>query len=282
MKIAIIGNGTMGQGLVQSIAQHGFQVVMKGRSKESLDKAMGRLNASFDKLVAKGKMDRSAADGYLANIKASQDFADVADADLIIEALAEDMEIKKEQLRKLDGIAKPDAILATNTSSLSITELAGVTKRPDKVIGLHFFNPVPVMKLVEVISGRRTAQEVQDKAIAFCKDLGKTPVTVDEAPGFVVNRLLIPMINEAIGVYAEGIASVEEIDTAMKLGSNHPMGPLELGDFIGLDVCLAIMEVLYTEFSDSKYRPHPLLRKMVRAGQLGRKTGQGFYDYTRK
>ena len=272
----------MGQGLVQSIAQHGFQVVMKGRSKESLDKAMGRLNASFDKLVAKGKMDRSAADGYLANIKASQDFADVADADLIIEALAEDMEIKKEQLRKLDGIAKPDAILATNTSSLSITELAGVTKRPDKVIGLHFFNPVPVMKLVEVISGRRTAQEVQDKAIAFCKDLGKTPVTVDEAPGFVVNRLLIPMINEAIGVYAEGIASVEEIDTAMKLGSNHPMGPLELGDFIGLDVCLAIMEVLYTEFSDSKYRPHPLLRKMVRAGQLGRKTGQGFYDYTRK
>lgn len=282
MKIAIIGNGTMGQGLVQSIAQHGFQVVMKGRSKESLNKAMGRLNASFDKLVAKGKMDRSAADGYLANIKASQDFADVADADLIIEALAEDMEIKKEQLRKLDGIAKPDAILATNTSSLSITELAGVTKRPDKVIGLHFFNPVPVMKLVEVISGRRTAQEVQDKAIAFCKDLGKTPVTVDEAPGFVVNRLLIPMINEAIGVYAEGIASVEEIDTAMKLGSNHPMGPLELGDFIGLDVCLAIMEVLYTEFSDSKYRPHPLLRKMVRAGQLGRKTGQGFYDYTRK
>lgn len=282
MKIAIIGNGTMGQGLVQSIAQHGFQVVMKGRSKESLDKAMGRLNASFDKLVAKGKMDRSAADGYLANIKASQDFADVADADLIIEALAEDIEIKKEQLRKLDGIAKPDAILATNTSSLSITELAGVTKRPDKVIGLHFFNPVPVMKLVEVISGRRTAPEVQDKAIAFCKDLGKTPVTVDEAPGFVVNRLLIPMINEAIGVYAEGIASVEEIDTAMKLGSNHPMGPLELGDFIGLDVCLAIMEVLYTEFSDSKYRPHPLLRKMVRAGQLGRKTGQGFYDYTRK
>lgn len=282
MKIAIIGNGTMGQGLVQSIAQHGFQVVMKGRSKESLDKAMGRLNASFDKLVAKGKMDRSAADGYLANIKASQDFADVADADLIIEALAEDMEIKKEQLRKLDGIAKPDAILATNTSSLSITELASVTKRPDKVIGLHFFNPVPVMKLVEVISGRRTAPEVQDKAIAFCKDLGKTPVTVDEAPGFVVNRLLIPMINEAIGVYAEGIASVEEIDTAMKLGSNHPMGPLELGDFIGLDVCLAIMEVLYTEFSDSKYRPHPLLRKMVRAGQLGRKTGQGFYDYTRK
>lgn len=282
MKIAIIGNGTMGQGLVQSIAQHGFQVVMKGRSKESLDKAMGRLNASFDKLVAKGKMDRSAADGYLANIKASQDFADVADADLIIEALAEDMEIKKEQLRKLDGIAKPDAILATNTSSLSITELAGVTKRPDKVIGLHFFNPVPVMKLVEVISGRRTAPEVQDKAIAFCKDLGKTPVTVDEAPGFVVNRLLIPMINEAIGVYAEGIASVEEIDTAMKLGSNHPMGPLELGDFIGLDVCLAIIEVLYTEFSDSKYRPHPLLRKMVRAGQLGRKTGQGFYDYTRK
>lgn len=282
MKIAVIGNGTMGQGLVQCIAQHGFKVVMKGRRKESLDKAMMRLNSSFDKLVTKGKMDRTAVDGYLANIKASLDFADVADADLIIEALSEDMEIKKDQLRKLDGIVKEDAILATNTSSLSITELANETKRPEKVIGLHFFNPVPMMKLVEVISGRRTAQEVQDKAIAFCNELGKTPVTVDEAPGFVVNRLLIPMINEAVGVYAEGIASVEEIDTAMKLGANHPMGPLELGDFIGLDVCLAIMEVLYTEFSDSKYRPHPLLRKMVRAGQLGRKTGQGFYDYTRK
>lgn len=282
MKIAVIGNGTMGQGLVQCIAQHGFKVVMKGRRKESLDKAMMRLNSSFDKLVTKGKMDRTAADGYLANIKASLDFADVADADLIIEALSEDMETKKDQLRNLDGIVKEDAILATNTSSLSITELANETKRPEKVIGLHFFNPVPMMKLVEVISGRRTAQEVQDKAIAFCNELGKTPVTVDEAPGFVVNRLLIPMINEAVGVYAEGIASVEEIDTAMKLGANHPMGPLELGDFIGLDVCLAIMEVLYTEFSDSKYRPHPLLRKMVRAGQLGRKTGQGFYDYTRK
>ena len=282
MKIAVIGNGTMGQGLVQCIAQHGFKVVMKGRRKESLDKAMMRLNSSFDKLVTKGKMDRTAADGYLANIKASLDFAEVADADLIIEALSEDMETKKDQLRKLDGIVKEDAILATNTSSLSITELANETKRPEKVIGLHFFNPVPMMKLVEVISGRRTAQEVQDKAIAFCNELGKTPVTVDEAPGFVVNRLLIPMINEAVGVYAEGIASVEEIDTAMKLGANHPMGPLELGDFIGLDVCLAIMEVLYTEFSDSKYRPHPLLRKMVRAGQLGRKTGQGFYDYTRK
>lgn len=282
MKIAVIGNGTMGQGLVQCIAQHGFKVVMKGRRKESLDKAMMRLNSSFDKLVTKGKMDRTSADGYLANIKASLDFADVADADLIIEALSEDMETKKDQLRKLDGIVKEDAILATNTSSLSITELANETKRPEKVIGLHFFNPVPMMKLVEVISGRRTAQEVQDKAIAFCNELGKTPVTVDEAPGFVVNRLLIPMINEAVGVYAEGIASVEEIDTAMKLGANHPMGPLELGDFIGLDVCLAIMEVLYTEFSDSKYRPHPLLRKMVRAGQLGRKTGQGFYDYTRK
>lgn len=279
MKVYVIGTGTMGAGVVQAFAQANMPVVMKSRTQASLDKAVGKISKSLAKLVEKGKIEQAYMDATMANISTTVDYADFADADLVIEAASEDMNLKKEVFAELAKVCKPETIFATNTSSLSITEIAAITDRPAQFIGMHFFNPAPVMKLVEVIKGQMTSEDTSNKIFELATAIGKTPVMVEEAPGFVVNRILVPMINEAVGIYAEGIASVEDIDSAMKLGANHPMGPLALGDLIGLDVCLAIMEVLYNEFADSKYRPHPLLKKMVRAGLLGRKSGQGFYKY---
>ncbi|MDO4190658.1 MAG: 3-hydroxybutyryl-CoA dehydrogenase [Bacteroidales bacterium] len=278
MKICVIGTGTMGAGIVQAFAQAGMPVLMKSRSESSIEKALARIKKSLAKLVEKGKVTQEYMDATLANIATTTNYSDCADADLLIEAAVETMDMKKELFKQLDELCKPETILASNTSSLSITEIASSTNRPDKVIGMHFFNPAPVMKLVELIKGQKTSDEVCNTISELVKSIGKVPVMVNEAPGFVVNRILIPLVNEGIGIYADGVATAAEIDEAMKLGANHPMGPLALGDLIGLDVCLAIMEVLHAEFGD-KYRPHPLLRKMVRANLLGRKTGEGFYKY---
>ncbi|MDO5062885.1 MAG: 3-hydroxybutyryl-CoA dehydrogenase [Peptostreptococcaceae bacterium] len=279
MKVCVIGNGTMGAGIAQTFAQSGYPVVIKGRSEASVTKAIAGIEKGLSKLVEKGKIEESKKNETMSNITFSLDYEGCKDADLFIEAVAEDMETKKVTFAEVAKHCKPEAIFATNTSSLSITEIASVTDRPDHVIGMHFFNPVPMMKLVEVIKGKQTCEHVCNGIFELAKKVGKVPVIVDEAPGFVVNRILVPMINEAVGILADGVASAEDIDEAMKLGANHPMGPLALGDLIGLDVCLAIMEVLYNEFGDPKYRPHPLLRKMVRANQLGRKTKVGFYNY---
>ena len=279
MKVGIIGAGTMGAGIAQAFAQtEGFTVALCDINNEFAANGKNKIAKGFEKRIAKGKMEQAEADTILSRITTGTKEI-CADCDLIIEAAIENMEIKKQTFKELDEICKPEAIFATNTSSLSITEIGAGLKRP--MIGMHFFNPAPVMKLVEIIAGLNTPTEVVDKIKKISEDIGKVPVQVQEAPGFVVNRILIPMINEAVGIYAEGIASVEGIDSAMKLGANHPIGPLALGDLIGLDVCLAIMDVLYHETGDSKYRAHTLLRKMVRGKQLGQKTGKGFYDYTK-
>lgn len=278
LKIAVIGSGTMGSGIAQVLAPK-HKVVVRDILPEALEKAKDRIHKGYEKNVAKGRMTEAEMKVAIENLTTSDKIEDIKDCDLIIEAATENPKIKKAIFQELDEVCDEKTILASNTSSLSITDIGAATKRPEKVIGMHFFNPVPAMKLVEVISGYLTAEEVKSTIIELSKEIGKTPVEVAEAPGFVVNRILIPMINEGIGIFAEGVASAEDIDQAMKLGANHPMGPLELGDLIGLDVVLAIMDVLYDEFRDPKYRAHALLRKMVRAGQLGRKTGKGFYEY---
>ena len=278
-KIFVICAGTMGAGIVQAFSQKGYEVIVRDIKDEFVERGINGINKSLSKLVTKGKMTEEDKEAILERITGTTDLALAADCDLVIEAAVENMEIKKSIFSELDRICKESAILASNTSSLSITEVASATKRPDKVIGMHFFNPAPVMKLVEIIRGMATSKETFEAVKEISTAIGKEPVEVAEAPGFVVNRILIPMINEASFILQEGIASVEDIDTSMKYGANHPMGPLALGDLIGLDVCLAIMDVLYNETGDSKYRASSLLRKYVRAGYLGRKTGRGFYTY---
>ena len=280
-KIVVIGSGTMGLDIAQVFARNGYEVVVRDISDEILSRAQARLNKGLDKLVSKGKMDEAGKADILAKMTFTTDLKLAADADLVVEAAVENLDIKKSIFAELDQICKSETILASNTSSISITAIAAATQRADKFIGMHFFNPATVMKLVEVIRGAHTSDETYNTIAELAKAIGKEPVEVNEAPGFVVNKILIPMINEACDLVYTGVASVEGVDTAMKLGANHPMGPLALGDLVGLDVCLAIMDTLYNETHDPKYRASLLMRKMVRAGQLGRKTGKGFYDYSK-
>jgi 3-hydroxybutyryl-CoA dehydrogenase len=281
MKISVIGSGTMGNGIAHVFAQTGYSVVLIDISQPALDKAMQTISANLDRQVTKGTLKPEEKEAALKNISINTSVEKgVADADLVIEAATENSELKLSIFRHLDKFCKPQTILASNTSSISITQIAAATKRSDKVIGMHFMNPVPVMKLVEVIRGYNTSDEVTKTIFDLSKKLGKIPVEVNDYPGFVANRILMPMINEAIYSLYEGVAGVEEIDTVMKLGMAHPMGPLQLADFIGLDVCLSILKVLHNGFGNPKYAPCPLLVNMVVSGSLGKKSGKGFYDYS--
>lgn len=280
-KIAVIGAGTMGLDIATAFATAGACVIVRDINDKITAAAKARLEASLEKRVAKGKLEDSERRAILARMSFTTELGDCCDADLVIEAAVERADIKKQIFAQLDAVCREDTILASNTSSISITDIASATKHPERVLGMHFFNPATVMKLTELIRGVFTSDEVYAKAKQLAAAAGKTPVEVNECPGFVVNRLLIPMINEAISLWAEGIATKEDIDTAMKLGCNHPMGPLALADMIGLDVCLFIMDTLYTETCDSKYRAHTRLRQLVRAGLMGRKSGRGIYDYSK-
>ena len=278
-KIMVLGAGTMGMGIAQVFAEAGKTVIVRDIAEEFNKRGEGVVTKNMEKKVAKGKITEDEKNAVLSRISFTLELADAKDCDLVVEAAIEVLDIKKSIFKELDEICKPETILASNTSSISITAIAAATKRPEKVLGMHFFNPAPARKLVEVIRGARTNDETFKTVYDCAAEVGKSPVEVGEAPGFVVNRILFPMINEAIMVLENGIASKEDIDTGMRFGANHPMGPLALADLVGLDICLAIMETIFTETGDSKYRPALTMKKMVRAGLLGRKTGDGFYKY---
>ena len=277
--IGVIGAGTMGNGIAQVFAQSGFEVRLCDQVPAALDRAKAGIEKSLGKFVEKGKLTAADRDAALGRLTSGSDLDTLADVDYVVEAIAESIEAKTDVFKRLDAITKPDVLLTSNTSSISITTLGAATKRPDKVLGMHFMNPVPLMTLVELIRGQATSPESMAIATSLCTTLGKTPVEAADYPGFIANRILMPMINEAIYAVMEGVGTPEAIDTVMKLGMNHPMGPLTLADFIGLDVCLAILNVLHEGIGDPKYRPCPLLRRMVAAGHLGRKSGRGFYTY---
>ena len=278
--IGVLGAGTMGNGIAHVFAKYGYAVILRDIEQRFLDRALDTISKNLDREIKKGKVAEADKPTILARIQATTDMAAIARADFVVEAVPENAELKKKVLQEVDALLRPEVILASNTSSISISALAAVTKRPDRFLGMHFMNPVPMMVLVEVIRGLQTGDEAFATTMALCEKLGKKPVAVNDAPGFVSNRVLMPMINEAAYCVMEGVATPQAVDDVMKMGMNHPMGPLALADLIGLDVCLDIMEVLYAGFADSKYRPCPLLRKMVAAGWLGRKSGSGFYTYT--
>ena len=277
--VGIVGAGTMGSGIAELVASAGKNVVLLDIEKGLVEEAIGRIEKNFKRLARRGKIDEEQASLIISRIQATEDYADFRDTDIVIEAASEDMDLKKAVFSKIEENTEQSAIIATNTSTLSVTELAMSTSRPEKVLGIHFFNPAPIMKLVEVINTAKTSPETLEQAMEFARSLDKHPVMAKDRSGFVVNRILLPMINEAIFTLDEGIAAAAEIDNAMKLGANHPIGPLALADLIGLDVTLSVLSVLYAEHGDPKFRPAPLLKEMVRAGNLGRKTGKGFFEY---